>query len=416
MSHVLVHDMDSALTVTGAGLTVAVEAASAPGIGGASNRLTGSGAGPATATLASAGLDLGGFDELRFWIIADHAADGSVAHPFFLEVFYEDLTLPGMEFRWFVPVNEANRWEQRTIGLGANPRAQAVRIGFRALPPLSFSCAIDELLAVREEMMLDAEAALVTELERSIALPGLAGIPTSTLPAPGDAQLVLPLTPNFGVGNRIRVTGGSLGDETFDVGAVTDNVPAATTTLGLAGGATIKGAFGGPGLVSVIVPVVAATSAQPAALPTPSVVMTMVDAREALDRTVYFDQRDSFRAAGPVVVVCSVRPAPRAYVMEYQLTIVGDLRPQQLVIHDAVLQRLSGVTGLRINGAIAPVWMLAPPPQFQRRVDELSPAYIRIGTHMQVAPRSEQTWVRHAEVRAAPFDAHADWERVEVEL
>jgi hypothetical protein len=35
---------------------------------------------------------------------------------------------------------------------------------------------------------------------------------------------------------------------------------------------------------------------------------------------------------------------------------------------------------------------------------------------MQVAPRTEQTWVRHAEVRAAPYDAHADWERVAVEL
>ena len=418
MSHVVVHDMDTAWTASGAALAITVEAISAPGIGGASNRFVGTGAAADTATRALPNLDLSTFDELRFWMSADRAADGSAATPYFLEIFYTDATLPGTEFRWFVPVNRENEWEQHAIGLGANPRGQVDSIGFRALTPTAFSCLVDELLAVREEMMLDAESALTTELERAVALPGLSGIATTGVPAAGDAQVVIALTPGFSAGNRIRLAGGSLGDELFDVGTVTDDAIAGTTTLGFAAGATVAGAFGGPGVVSLLVPAVPETSAQPTSVPTPSVVVTLIDAREALDRTVYFDQRDSFRSTG-AITVCSVRPAPRAYLLDYQLTIAGTIRRQQLVVHDLVLQRLSNVTGLRINGDIAPVWMLAPPPQFVRRLGELSPVYLRIGTHMQIAPRVELTPVRHGGIWAGTYDQRIErtnLESVEADL
>jgi hypothetical protein len=421
MSHLVVHDMDTAWTASGPALAITVEAASAPGIGGASNRFVGTGAAADTATRVFAGLDLSRFDELRFWMSADRAADGSAATPFFLEVFYTDASVPGTEFRWFVPVNRENEWEQHTIGLGANPRGQVDSIGFRALPaippalPIRFSCVVDELLAVREEMMLDAESALTTELQRAVALPGLSGIATIGTPAAPDAQVMLPLTPGFSTGNRIRLAGGSLGDETFDVGLVTDDALAGTTTLNFAGGGTVAGAFVGPGTVSLLVPAVPETSTQPTVVPTPSVVVTLIDAREALDRTVYFDQRDSFRSAG-TVTVCSVRPAPRAYLLDYQLTVAGTIRPQQLFVHDLLLQRLSGVTGLRINGDIAPVWMLPPPPQFVRRLGELSPVYLRIGTHMQIAPRVEQTPVRRGGIWAGTYDQRIERKREELEL
>jgi hypothetical protein len=415
MSHLVVHDMDSAWTASGAALTIAVDATSAPGIGGASNRFTGTGAAPDTATLALAPLDLTGFDELRFWMSSDRPADGSTAAPFYLEIFYTDLSAPGTEFRWFVPVNREGEWEQHAIGLGANPRAQVDSIGFRGLTPFSFSCVVDDLLAVREEMMADAEGALTAELERAIALPGLFALATTGAPAAGDTQVVVALAPGFDVGNRIRLAGGSLGDELFDVAMVNDDTVAGTTTLVFDAGQSVAGTFAAPGLVSIVVPAMVETSTQPTPARNPSIVVTLVDAREDLGRTVYFEQRDSFRLTGPVTT-CSTRPAPRAYTLDYQLTVMGTRRQQQLFVHDLVLQRLSGVTGLRINGAAATLWMMAPPPQFVRRLGELSPVYVRIGTHMQIAPRVEQTWVRHAELRAAPYDAHADWERVEVEL
>jgi hypothetical protein len=415
MSHLLVHDMDGAWTSTGAALAVSLDITGAPGIGGASNRFVGSGAASATATLAAGGLDLSGFDELRFWILGDRPADGSANAPFYLELFYIDQSDPTKEFRWYVPVNEGGRWEQRFIGLGANPRASVTTIGFRALPPVPFSCSIDELLAVREEMMSDAEAALIRELERDIVLSGLTAVPTTGTPAVGDTQVVIAHTPALAAGSRIAITGGSLGVERFDASVVTHDAGAGTTTVDFAPGQAVAGVFGAPGLLSVIVPAVVETSLQPTPAPMPSVVVTILDAREALDRTVYFDQRDSFRAVG-AMTTCSVRPAPRAYTLEYQLTVTSSVREQQLFIHDLLLRRFSGVTGLRINGSVAPVWTLVPPPQFVRRLGELAPIYLRIGTHAQIAPRQEQTWVRHAEVRAAPFDARSDWERVEVNL
>jgi hypothetical protein len=417
MSHLLVHDMDTPWTSSAAALAVTVEPTGVPGIPGASNRLAASGAAVATATttFGAGGLDLSGFDELRFWIIADRRADGSSNAPFYLELFYIDLGNPAVEFRWFVSVNASGRWEQRAVGLGANPRSAVGTIGFRALQPIAFACAIDELLAVREEMMRDAEGALTIAIERDVTIAGLSVIPTLGTPAAGDTQLVLGLTPGFVAGNRIGVTGGSLGEERFDLVLVTDDSVAGTTTLDLAGGQVIAGTYGGPASVSVVLPAVVETSQQPTVAPEPSVVVTMLDAREDLDRTVYFDQRDSFRALG-AVTVCTVRPAPRAFLIDYQLTVTSPRRNEQLFVHELLLQRLSAVSGLRINGTIAPLWLLPPPPQFVRRLGELSPIYLRIGTHMQLSPRQEQTWVQHAEVRAAPYDAHGDWERVEVNL
>ena len=417
MSHLLVHDMDAAWATSGAALAITVEPTGVPGIVGASNRFVASGAASATATMTfgAAGLDLRGFDELRFWIIADRRADGTSNAPFYLELFYIDLGSPAIEFRWFVSVNASGHWEHRTVGLGANPRSAVGTIGFRALQPTAFACAIDELLAVREEMLHDAERALTVEIERDVAIAGLSVIPTVGTPAVGDAQVVVALTPGFAAGNRIGVTGGSAGEERFDLAVVTNDAVANTTTLDFVGGQAIAGTHGGPALISVVLPAVVETSQQPTIAPEPSVVVTMLDAREDLDRTVYFDQRDSFRAVG-AVTVCSVRPAPRAYLIDYQLTVTSPRRDEQLFVHQLLLQRLSAVSGLRINGAVAPLWMLSPPPQFVRRLGELSPIYLRIGTHMQQSPRLEQTWVQRAEVRAAPYDAHSDWERVEVNL
>ena len=417
MSQLLVHAMDTAWTTSGAALAASVEPTGVPGITGASNRLVASGAATATATttFGAGGLDLRAFDELRFWIIADRRADGSAAAPFYLELFYIDLSNPALEFRWFVPVNASGVWEQRAIGLGANPRSGVGTIGFRALQPTAFACAVDELLAVREEMMRDAEGALIAAIERDVTIAGMSLVPTVGTPSVGDPQVVVALTPGFVAGNRIGVTGGSLGEERFDLALVTDDTTAGTTTLDFAGGQVIAGTHGGPALVSVVLPAVVETSQQPTMAPEPSVVVTMLDAREDLDRTVYFDQRDSFRSVG-AVTVCSVRPAPRAYLIDYQLTVTSPRRDEQLFVHELLLQRLSAVTGLRINGTVAPLWMLQPPPQFVRRLGELAPIYLRIGTHMQRSPRQEQTWVQHAEVRAAPYDAHTDWERVEVNL
>src|SRR5262245_58513843 len=59
-------------------------------------------------------VNLSMYDELRFWVNADRAADGTPDRPFFLELC---LVQAGVERRWLVPVNEPGVWEHHRIGL-----------------------------------------------------------------------------------------------------------------------------------------------------------------------------------------------------------------------------------------------------------------------------------------------------------
>src|SRR5215472_2460510 len=75
--------------------------------GTASNLLaTAGGAAGASAHYAPAApVDLGAFDELRFWVRCDRRADGSPPSPFFLELSYVDAgDGPNELHQWFVPV------------------------------------------------------------------------------------------------------------------------------------------------------------------------------------------------------------------------------------------------------------------------------------------------------------------------
>jgi hypothetical protein len=408
--------MDTAWSSTDPALVVTAEPLAPYGAGASSNRLRAdSGAIFADARFDPvAPIDLSAFDELRFWIFANRAADGSAAAPYYLEFFYIDASAPGVEHRWMVPVNRADQWEQRIIGLRpVDPRGQVSRLAFRARFNFPFSCYVDELLAVREEMLADAEQALIDAVQQDIPLAGVAAIPTTTIPQPGDTQVIVAFSPALAADNLVRLRGGSGGDELFHVAIVTHAPP--NTTLAFVGGETVTGTFAANGTVSVVVPAIVPTLLTPLPTTQPAVVVTMLDAREDLERTECFFQRDSFRVQG-LLTLCSVRPAPRAYTLDYSLNVRARDRVHQIAVTNALLQRFSLDVGLRINGAVAPVWMLAPPPLFMRRLDELSPVYARIGTHRQVAERVEQTWVQHAAVVAAPLEAPSDQEEVGIDL
>jgi hypothetical protein len=366
-----------------------------------------------------AALNLNNFDELRFWVRASQAADGTTARPFFLEFSYLDAgDLPGEEHRWFVPVNTPDRWEQRRIGIEQDRRTQITSLRFRCLTDLPFVCRVDELLAVREEVLVDVETALAALLDEQLTLPGLVNLPLSQPANANDTQIVLPLTRDLAAGMRVRITGGSAGVETHHVIGVAHNTGANTTTLTFAAGDALAGNLAvATAAVTVLVPLFfespPAVSAPPP--PAPSIAAAVVDFREDLDRTGYYTQRDSFRPRG-AVNVCSVRPAARAYLVDYQLTALAPLRVQQRLIQTLLAQRLSVDVPLRINGAHAPVAILPPPDIQRRRLDEIAPLYVRVGTRMEVAQRREQTLALHAEVWGAPKDAPLDQEGIVIVL
>jgi hypothetical protein len=422
MSQLLVHNMDTAWTSSnGLLLSVTVDNLVFFGTGAGSNRLVAEpGSQNAFAEfLPGAPLDLGEFEELRFWIRAEPEADGSSDQPFFLEFSYLNAgDAPGVEHRWLVPVNQVNTWEHRRIGIQDDSRNAITSFRFTCLTNLPFACYLDELLAVHEEAFVDLERSLVAELDRQVTLPGLTNLALSQAAAPNDTQIVLPLAPDVAVGNRILVQGGSAGDETHDVVTVNHDAVTNTTTLHFSAADIVKGTLTpGTATVSVIVPALVESPPSPTNGLSPAIILTVLDMREDLDRTAYFTQRDSFRRRG-TLVVCSVRPAPRAYLVDYQITAIAMQRSQQILIQTMLLQRLSHDIALVINGELSPVWTLPPQAAImdRREFGILAPVYVRVGTRMETAPRHEQPWVRHADIEAARLDAPQDQEGLVIEI
>jgi len=422
MSNLFVHNLDTAWTSsdpTVLQLTVDNQVFFVEGTG--SNRI----AAPVGALNAfaefvpSTPLDLSEFEELRFWILGSTQADGSTTSPFYLEFSYIDANdTTGEEHRWFVPINQGGVWEQRRIGIQSDRRSAITHFRFRCLTSLPFVCYIDELLAIREEMLFDLEQALVTLLENQVTLPGLTNVELKEVANPGDTQIVVRLNQEFNAGNRLLIQGGSSGDETHAVIRAEHTPAAETTTLAFDPNDKVVGTLPvGVATVSVVVPVIVETPPIQTQAPSPAIIVTHRDVLEDLERTASFTQRDSFRPRGPLTV-CSVRPGARAYLVDYQIIVVAPTRRQQLHVQTLLPQRLSMDIGLRINGVISPVSFLPPPTPTldERRLGLLAPVYILIGTRMETAPRREQPWVQQAVIGTGPIDAPQDQEGAVLKL
>jgi hypothetical protein len=408
--------MDAAWTSSTAALQITVEPVGATRPGTSNLLAAPAGAAGATATfLPAAPRDLSGFDELRFWIRADRRADGSARAPFYLEFSFRDAgDAAGEEHRWFVPVNAANVWEQRRIGIGGDRRTAVDRVQITCLDAGSLACWVDELLAVSEQMLLDLETALINVLGASLSVPGADNIALTSAASLGDTTVSVPIAAPFAVGNRIVVRGGSAGDETHDVTQVTPNLGATSNVLQL--GDTVKGTLTvGVARASVLVPVFVEAPPAASATMTPRIVVTPLGAVEDRERTPYADQRDSFRPRGSLVA-CSVRPSARAYAVDYQVAVVAPDRGQQLALVDLIQPRLSSDIPLRVNGAEWPVSVQPSPALTERSFGVIAPITVRVGARLETGARTEVPWVRRVQVGAARPDTPTDSEGIVIQL
>ncbi|ESA38291.1 hypothetical protein N836_33215 [Leptolyngbya sp. Heron Island J] len=358
-------------------------------------------------------IDLEAFEEIRFWIRSSRQANGSSQHPFYLEFAYQDSgDAPEEEHRWLVPVNRSNTWEERRIGVENDRRSAVTGFQLRCLTNLPFTCNIDDLLTVREDMLLDLEQALLQQIDTQGIQLIRDDIPLSQAASPGDVQLVLPFTPDFAVDNRILVQGGSEGDEIHTVIGVTHDSAGDSTTLELDPESPLRGVLAADiATVSITVPSIVETSSVVTSPPSPSVVLTLLDVQEDLERTGYALQRDSFRQRGDLTV-CSTRAAARAYLVEYQLVVLAPQRQQQLAIYRWLLQRLSIDIGLPINGSNAPVWVLPPLEADDRQLGILTTVRVRIGTRLETAQRQEQPWAQQVGIYTAQTNAPLEQEGI----
>jgi hypothetical protein len=408
MSGLLIHALDTAWTSSNpAVLQVTIDPTLVEGPFTASNLLVASDAAlNATAEFQPAApLDLSAFEELRFWIMGDRIGEGTSSAPFFLEFSYLDAAdAPGEEHRWFVSVNAANRWEQRRIGITNERRSAVTRFRFRSIVAAPFVCHLNELLAVFEQMLADAEQALTGTLDGQVALPGLSHILLKQPAAAGANQIVLQLTPGVNAENRLQISDGAGNTEIHNAAAVTHDAAAGSTTVTFAAGdVTQRALTANVAFTSVIVPVLSEAPPAPTETVSPAIVLTLLDAREDLPRSTPFTQRDSFRPRG-TLTFASDRPAPRAYFVDYQVTSLAPERAQQVAIQNFLMSRLSMDIGLRINGAHAPVQIQPPTDLLNRHLGTLAPLYVRIGTRLEIAPRTEAPWVVRTDVQAGRMD------------
>ena len=374
--------------------------------GTASTRLTVAVTGATVALAPDRPLDLGTFDELRYWVRADRPADGSAQLPFLLDVGFVDQTdkTPD-QHRWLVPVNRAGTWEQRRIGIEDEARSAVTRFEVRSLAEGPFVVDLDELVAVRDDPFGDAEDALVAVLDRKVDL-GVE-VPLTATAKKGDTELTIGLDRRFRAGNRIDVTASGQ-TATFDLAAATHDAAEGRTVLTLGTPDGLPRALTTNARVSIVVPAVIRDTPAPAAGtssagpgPDPAFVVTRSDLRADPQRTSTVMQRDSFRVDGGVQS-CSVREPAQALTVDWQVAVVGSDPAQWRIVRGALFTRLFGLTFLRVNGAFCPVTVVPPPPP--EPSGQEVPLVIRVGTRMEVDQRRRQALARRPDVRAAALD------------
>ena len=419
MSATLVHDMGTGwVSNDAANLVATVDIVGAEDGSPSSTRLvaTAASAGRRVALTPAAPIDLGAYDELRFWVRSSRPARGSAGEPFYLAFAYHDAAdAASDEHRWLVPVGRAGRWHQVVVGIESDRRTAIDELRFESRLPMTWECHLDELRAVRPEMLRDAREALERRLAPALVLPELAGRPLLSPTTVNGTSAVIALNGGFAQGNLVELRDAA-GAETHTVTGVTHNAGTGRTTLQFANNDQVTRVFGtATGRVTLVVPILDENPPMPLASTLPALQVGLLDVHEDPGRTPAIHIRDSFRVRG-ALTVCSVRPAPRAYIADYQLTIVAPQRDQGLALREAVLRRISIDEPLPIHGVGAPVWIL-PPPTLEHD-DPSIPARIhaRLGLHMAIGARAEQPWIQRAEAIGGQPGATDDREGIVVQL
>ncbi len=146
--------------------------------------------------------DISSFPELRFWIRSDRRANGSETFPFYWRMSLASAALsfdaPANTWRRLIPVFQANVWEAVRLSVSEVP-AQ-IRTGLNGVrlecidSSVPFTCHLDDLRAVRPQLIRDAEAALTEALDLKISFSGTpvpAAVVNADGPAPPGAPCLL---------------------------------------------------------------------------------------------------------------------------------------------------------------------------------------------------------------------------------
>jgi hypothetical protein len=126
-------------------------------------------------------VDLRPFTDVVLWVRADRPADGSPERPFFAEVrFGSGVMAPeadGNAWHRFIDVATRGEWQQVPLALAdlaPQVRESVTTIRLTCVDATSaWTLDLDRIIAVREEMLADADAALVARLHEGVRVDGI---------------------------------------------------------------------------------------------------------------------------------------------------------------------------------------------------------------------------------------------------
>ncbi len=149
-------------------------------------------------------VDLTSMQDLLLWVRGTRRADGSAAAPLYLQVELGSTAVPvgavTNTWRRMVPLLVPGTWEPVPLALADLPAA--VRSGVTDVrltcldADTAWSLDVDAVLAVRPEVLADADAALLARLDGRLQVSGTA-VPAVLLPVAGQA----PQPPVFRISN-----------------------------------------------------------------------------------------------------------------------------------------------------------------------------------------------------------------------
>ncbi len=140
----------------------------------------------------SPALDLGPYDELRFWIRSTRPAGGSPASPFYLAL--EIAGGPALPRPWLrlLGLRGGGAWELQALWLGDLPAANRQAIASLTLrsldPSVQFEAVVSDVIAARPEPVQDVDAAFFARLNnryrvlsgnRTVEVPAILDLPES---------------------------------------------------------------------------------------------------------------------------------------------------------------------------------------------------------------------------------------------
>jgi hypothetical protein len=138
-------------------------------------------------------VDLRPFRDLLLWVRSDRLADGTPPRPLFAEIRLGSAAVPigdpGNGWRRLIPIEQLDVWQPVPLALDDLP--DSVR---QAVTTIRFTCLdatvgwrmdLDPILAVRPEVLADADAALLSRLHNKVTVNG-ALAPAVIVPVSGE--------------------------------------------------------------------------------------------------------------------------------------------------------------------------------------------------------------------------------------